>query len=113
MRSARRGQLRNCSIVVVKLDRLSEACFHQLTDEKVRFFVAELRPDVDPFAMHIYAALAEKERRNIPIRIQQDSRPLRWAASMQMPLGEGKQAQNRSIRVDAAAHPDRAAPPAC
>jgi DNA invertase Pin-like site-specific DNA recombinase len=71
VRSARRGQLRNCSIVVVKLDRLSEACFHQLTDEKVRFFVAELRPDVDPFAMHIYAALAEKERRNIPIRIQQ------------------------------------------
>jgi len=53
-------QLCNCSIVVVKLDRLSEACFHHLTDEKVRFIVAELRPpDVDPIVLHIYAALAE------------------------------------------------------
>ena len=34
-------------------------------------FVAELGPDVDPFVLHIYAALAEKERRNISIRTKQ------------------------------------------
>jgi DNA invertase Pin-like site-specific DNA recombinase len=28
----------------------------------VRFIVAELGPDVDPFILHLYAALAEKER---------------------------------------------------
>ena len=30
--------------------------------QKVPFIVAELGPDVDPFMLHIYAALAEKER---------------------------------------------------
>jgi hypothetical protein len=29
---------------------------------KVPFIVAELGPDVDPFVLHLYAALAEKER---------------------------------------------------
>jgi len=33
--------------------------------QKVPFIVAELGPDVDPFMLHIYAASAEKERRNI------------------------------------------------
>jgi hypothetical protein len=29
---------------------------------KVPFLVAELGPDVDPFVLHLFAALAEKER---------------------------------------------------
>jgi DNA invertase Pin-like site-specific DNA recombinase len=29
---------------------------------RVPFVVAELAPDVDPFVLHLYAALAEKER---------------------------------------------------
>jgi DNA invertase Pin-like site-specific DNA recombinase len=29
---------------------------------KVDFVVAELSPEVDPFMLHIYAAVAEKER---------------------------------------------------
>lgn len=29
---------------------------------RVPFFVAELGPDVDPFVLHLYATLAEKER---------------------------------------------------
>ena len=39
-----------------------------LMTQKVPFIVAELGPDVDPFMLHIYAALAEKERRNISVR---------------------------------------------
>jgi DNA invertase Pin-like site-specific DNA recombinase len=36
--------------------------------QKVLFFVAELGPDVDPFMLHVYAALAEKERTMISQR---------------------------------------------
>src|SRR5262250_2793548 len=39
-----------------------------LMTQKVPFVVAELGPDVDPFMLHIYAALAEKERRLISAR---------------------------------------------
>ena len=37
-----------------------------LMARKVPFIVAELGADVDPFMLHIYAALAEKERRCRP-----------------------------------------------
>jgi DNA invertase Pin-like site-specific DNA recombinase len=33
-----------------------------LMAHRVPFLVAELGPDVDPFVLHLYAALAEKER---------------------------------------------------
>ena len=36
--------------------------------QRVPFLVAELGADVDPFLLHIYAALAEKERRMISER---------------------------------------------
>ncbi len=36
--------------------------------QRVAFVVAELGADVDPFMLHIYAALAEKERRMISER---------------------------------------------
>jgi DNA invertase Pin-like site-specific DNA recombinase len=64
---------RKCSIVVAKLDRLSRDVhfISGLMTQKVPFIVAELGPDIDPFMLHIYAALAEKERRNISIRTKQ------------------------------------------
>ena len=37
----------------------------------VPFLVAELGPDVDPFVLHLFAALAEKERALISTRIRQ------------------------------------------
>ena len=37
-------------------------------DWAMDFIVAELGPDVDPFMLHIYAAVAEKERRMIAER---------------------------------------------
>jgi DNA invertase Pin-like site-specific DNA recombinase len=52
------------AIVVSKLDRLSRDVhfISGLMAHKVPFIVAELGPDVDPFVLHLYAALAEKER---------------------------------------------------
>jgi len=52
------------SIVVAKLDRLSRDVhfISGLMTHKVPFVVAELGTDADPFLLHLYAALAEKER---------------------------------------------------
>jgi DNA invertase Pin-like site-specific DNA recombinase len=53
-----------CPVVVAKLDRLSRDVhfISGLMAHRVPFVVAELGPDVDPFVLHLYAALAEKER---------------------------------------------------
>jgi DNA invertase Pin-like site-specific DNA recombinase len=55
---------------VAKLDRLSRDVhfISGLMARRVPFVVAELGNDVDPFMLHIYAALAEKERRLISAR---------------------------------------------
>ena len=52
------------SIVVAKLDRLSRDVhfISGLMTHKVPFVVTELGTDADPFLLHLYAALAEKER---------------------------------------------------
>src|ERR1700716_1450508 len=50
---------RKCAVAVAKLDRLSRA---------VQFIVADLGADVDPFILHLFAALAEKERAMISTR---------------------------------------------
>jgi DNA invertase Pin-like site-specific DNA recombinase len=51
-------------VVVAKLCRLSRdvAFISGLMAQRVAFIVAELGADADPFMLHIYAALAEKER---------------------------------------------------
>jgi DNA invertase Pin-like site-specific DNA recombinase len=55
---------RKCAVVVAKLDRLSRDVhfISGLMSHRVPFLVAELGPDVDPFVLHLFAALAEKER---------------------------------------------------
>ena len=57
-------------VLVAKLDRLSRDVHFiaGLIAQRVAFVVAELGADVDPFMLHIYAALAEKERRMISER---------------------------------------------
>ena len=57
-------------ILVAKLDRLSRDVhfISGLMMHKTPFIVAELGADTDPFMLHIYAALAEKERRMISER---------------------------------------------
>lgn len=61
---------RRCAVLVAKLDRLSRDVHFiaGLMVQRIPFLVAELGPDVDPFMLHIYAALAEKERRMISER---------------------------------------------
>src|SRR5215831_10178523 len=51
-------------IIVAKLDRLSRDVHYisGLMKHRVPFIVTELGADTDPFLLHIYAALAEKER---------------------------------------------------
>ncbi|RWO18007.1 MAG: recombinase family protein [Mesorhizobium sp.] len=57
-------------VLVAKLDRLSRdvAFIAGLMVQRVPFIVAELGADADPFMLHLYAALAEKERRLISER---------------------------------------------
>lgn len=59
-----------CAVVVAKLDRLSRDVhfISGLMVHRVSFIVAELGADVDPFMIHLYAALAEKERALISAR---------------------------------------------
>lgn len=58
------------AVCVAKLDRLSRdvAFIAGLMAQKVPFIVAALGRDADPFMLHIYAALAEQERRMISER---------------------------------------------
>jgi DNA invertase Pin-like site-specific DNA recombinase len=53
-----------CPIIAAKLDRISRDVhfISGLMTHKVSFIVAELGIDADPFMLHLYAALAEKER---------------------------------------------------
>ena len=59
-----------CSVAVAKLDRLSRDVhfISGLMAHRVPFVVAELGPDVDPFILHLFAALAQKERAMISAR---------------------------------------------
>src|SRR5258706_10031892 len=64
------GRAGKCPVIVAKLDRLSRdvAFVAGLMAQRVPFIVAELGRDADPFMLHLYAALAEKERRMISER---------------------------------------------
>lgn len=55
---------RRCPVVAAKLDRISRdvSFISRLMSERVPFISAELGRDADPFMLHLYAALAEKER---------------------------------------------------
>jgi DNA invertase Pin-like site-specific DNA recombinase len=57
-------------VVVAKLDRLSRDVhfISGLMSQRVPFIVAALGRDTDPFMLHIYAALAQKERQMISER---------------------------------------------
>jgi DNA invertase Pin-like site-specific DNA recombinase len=67
-----KAKVLRCPVVVSKLDRLSRdvAFISTLMTQagKVPFIVTELGADIDPFMLHIYAALAEKERNLISER---------------------------------------------
>jgi DNA invertase Pin-like site-specific DNA recombinase len=61
-----------CPLIVSRLDRLSRNV-HFITglmEHKVHFVVAALGRDCDDFTLHIYASLAEQERKMISERIK-------------------------------------------
>lgn len=66
----RRAKQLGAHIAVSKLDRLSRDVhfISGLMTKRVPFIVAQLGRNVDPFMLHIYAALAEKERAMISER---------------------------------------------
>src|SRR5260370_12351434 len=91
-----------CSVVVAKLDRLSRdvAFVAGLMSQRIPFIVAELGADADPFMLHIYAALAEKERRMISARTKA---ALKAAKARGVVLGNPKQAAKNRERARAEA----------
>ena len=76
-------------VLVAKLDRLSRDVHFiaGLMAQRVPFLVAELGADVDPFMLHICAALPEKERRMISERTR---------AALAVRKGQGAQLGNRT-----------------
>jgi DNA invertase Pin-like site-specific DNA recombinase len=66
---AKAGKQR-CPVIVAKLDRLSRdvAFISGLMAAGTPFIVAELGVDTDPFILHLFAALSEKERKLIASR---------------------------------------------
>ena len=95
-------------VLVAKLDRLSRDvhCISGLMKHRVSFIVAELGADTDPFMLHIYAALAEKERRLISERTKQ---ALASARARGKKLG-GLREAGREAKAAAAARAQELAP---
>jgi len=91
---------RKCPVVVAKLDRLSRdvAFISGLMSKRVPFIVTELGPSVDPFMLHIYAALAEKERALISERTKA---ALQAAKAAGTKLGNPKLAEARVLGNEA------------
>ena len=89
-----------CHVGVAKLDRLSRDVhfISGLMAHKVPFLVAELGPDVDPFVLHLFAALAEKERALISTRTRQ---ALSAAKARGVTLGNPKLHVARRSALDA------------
>jgi DNA invertase Pin-like site-specific DNA recombinase len=78
-RALTRAKKLRCAVVVAKLDRLSRdvAFIAGLIAQRVPFIVAELGADADPFMLHVYAALAEKEREMIAARTKAALAPMK------------------------------------
>ena len=66
-----------CPVIVSKLDRLSRdvAFISGLMARGVPFIVAELGADVDPFVLHLFAALSQKERQLVASRTKEALAP--------------------------------------
>ncbi len=89
-----------CAVVVAKLDRLSRdvASISGLLAKRVPFVVAEMGDDVDPFVLHLFAALAQKERAMISTRTKA---ALAAAKARGVKLGNPKLAKAQRLAVTA------------
>jgi DNA invertase Pin-like site-specific DNA recombinase len=97
-----------CSVVVAKLDRLSRDVHFVsgLMVHKVAFIVAELGADVDPFLLHLYAALSEKERAMIAQRtkVALAAAKARGTILGSPKLSEAREVAQASIKANADRH---------
>src|SRR6202171_4849077 len=89
-----------CHVAVAKLDRLSRDVhfISGLMAHRVPFLVAELGADVDPFVLHLFAALAEKERALISTRTRQ---ALAAAKARGVLLGNPRLTKAREVAIGA------------
>lgn len=65
-----KARVMQCPVIVANLARLSRdvAFIATLMTQRVPFIVAAIGKDADPFMLHVYAAIAEQERRAISER---------------------------------------------
>lgn len=103
-----------CQVAVAKLDRLSRDVhfISGLMVHHVPFVVAELGPNIDPFVLHLFAAVAQKELVLISNRTRQ---ALAAAKARGVTLGSPKLAQAResalaSIKAGADQHASNVLP---
>jgi len=95
-----------CPLIVSRLDRLSRNV-HFITglmEHKVHFIVAALGKDCDEFTLHIYASLAEQERRMISERCKAAAAVLKRAGKR---LGVLRWSKRKRKWIQAQAHAGR------
>lgn len=95
-----------CPVIVSKLDRLSRdvAFISGLMARGVPFIVSELGSDVDPFVLHLFAALGQKERQLISQRTRDALAPLVGTGKLGNKTNlTGAQAMGRAGNVAASA----------
>jgi DNA invertase Pin-like site-specific DNA recombinase len=99
-----------CPLIVSRLDRLSRNV-HFITgliEHRVHFVVAALGRDCDDFTLHIYASLAEQERKMISERIRAAMARSKSKLGLRHPMKRSK-AFRRRIRILSAKALHRAA----
>lgn len=94
-----------CPLIVSRLDRLSRNV-HFITglmEHRVHFIVAALGKDCDNFTLHIYASLAEQERKLISERSKAALARVKGKLGMHDPMKRSKAFQRRLISLSNAA----------
>ena len=93
-----KAKRQDAPVIVAKLDRLSRDVhfISGLMAHRVPFVVAELGMDADPFMLHLYAALAEKERKVIS---QRTRAALQAAKARGVVLGNPRLAETTAAAV--------------
>ena len=106
-----------CPVIVSKLDRLSRdvAFISGLMSRGVPFIVAELGADTDPFILHLFAALSEKERRMIGERTKaglaaKKAREPEWVPGNRTNLEEARRKASEAKKAAARVFADRVRP---
>jgi DNA invertase Pin-like site-specific DNA recombinase len=92
-----------CPLIVSKLDRLSRNVhfISGLMEHRVHFMVAALGKDCDDFTLHIYASLAEQERKLISERNKAAAAVMKRAGKK---LGMARHSKAKQRKILALAH---------